>query len=314
MEASLCWSDMAVVERQTFLEVRYEAVGKRSRSMSDSMIGVEGHHCNLENLKRPCACDELTSVGQDSDVGSCCSTDNSWSTDNEDSGSDWSGAPAIAPGQWMASACMMNLPTIWGLMPMQQPQRVFPRECVDSIPQAPACRRTDRAKKHFPSNTIFPVDDDNACKIPAHGRTTIIFRNVPHGWTRCHLAALLNSEGFQSCFDFVHVPVNFKGMNNLGYGLANMVSNAEAYRVLKHFQGLPLTATERCAVDWSSPSQGLQAHVDRYQNSPMMHDSVPDEYKPALFRNGIIVPFPEPIKKLRAPRVRHPKTKDNCLH
>jgi hypothetical protein len=38
-----------------------------------------------------------------------------------------------------------------------------------------------------------------------------------------------------------------------------------------------------------------------------MHESVPQEYKPALFQNGMLVPFPRPTKKLRAPRVRHAK-------
>jgi hypothetical protein len=32
-----------------------------------------------------------------------------------------------------------------------------------------------------------------------------------------------------------------------------------------------------CEVRWSGPHQGLEAHVERYRNSPVMHKSVPDE-------------------------------------
>eukprot|EP00439_Symbiodinium_sp_Y106_P038344 s1688_g4.t1 len=40
-----------------------------------------------------------------------------------------------------------------------------------------------------------------------------------------------------------------------------------------------------------------QAHVERYRNSPVMHRSVPDEYKPVIFKNGVRKKFPRPTKK-----------------
>ena len=33
-------------------------------------------------------------------------------------------------------------------------------------------------------------------------------------------------------------------------------------------------------MNWSHPYQGLDAHIERYRNSPVMHEDVPDEYKP----------------------------------
>lgn len=44
----------------------------------------------------------------------------------------------------------------------------------------------------------------------------------------------------------------------------------------------------------------------RYRDSPIMHGSVPDEFKPVIFEAGTgrRVDFPEPTKKLRAPRRR----------
>jgi len=54
--------------------------------------------------------------------------------------------------------------------------------------------------------------------------------------------------------------------------------------------------------------QGLPAHIDRYRNSPVMHESVEDEYKPAVFSPGTgdRAVFPPPTKKLRVPRIRRP--------
>merc|ERR1711957_1160484 len=40
-------------------------------------------------------------------------------------------------------------------------------------------------------------------------------------------------------------------------------------------------------VVWSSPHQGLTILIERYRNARVMHPSVPDLYKPALFQNGV---------------------------
>ena len=47
--------------------------------------------------------------------------------------------------------------------------------------------------------------------------------------------------------------------------------------------------------------RAVQAHVERYRNSPVMHRSVPDEYKPVIFKNGVRKNFPRPTKKVKAP-------------
>jgi len=122
------------------------------------------------------------------------------------------------------------------------------------------------------------------------------------------LTTILDQQGFAACYDFAHVPVNFQDMAGLSYALVNMTNNAVAQQALRHFQGFPISPSNVCSVAWSSPNQGLEAHIARYRNSPMMHESVPSEYKPALYCSGVPVDFPEPTKRLRAPRVRHPKS------
>ena len=47
--------------------------------------------------------------------------------------------------------------------------------------------------------------------------------------------------------------------------------------------------------------RGLEAHVERYRNSPVMHRSVPDQYKPVIFKDGVRKPFPRATKKVKAP-------------
>jgi hypothetical protein len=170
---------------------------------------------------------------------------------------------------------------------------------------SPAQTRSRRSKKQAAS--CDPVSTIVEGEVLEHERTTVIFRNLPRTWTRANLTVLLEEQGFQGCFDFAHVPVNFQDMANLGYALVNLICNSEAKRALAHFEGLPVSPSHNCSVAWSLPNQRLCAHIERYQNSPIMHESVPQEYKPALFQNGMLVPFPRPTKKLRAPRVRHAK-------
>jgi hypothetical protein len=170
-----------------------------------------------------------------------------------------------------------------------------------------AQKRSKRSKKQAVSAPCALASKTVESEVPEHERTTVIFRNLPKTWARANLTALLEEQGFLRCFDFAHVPVNFQDMANLGYALVNMISNDEAQRALAHFDGLLVSADHNCSVSWSFPNQGLRAQIERYQNSPVMHESVPQEYKPAVFQNGMQVPFPQPTTKLRAPRVRHAK-------
>ena len=68
-----------------------------------------------------------------------------------------------------------------------------------------------------------------------------------------------------------------------------------------NFTSWSIPSTKVCQVSWS-PKQGFKVHVDRYKNSPVMHKSVPDEYKPVIFANGVKKRFPAPTI-----RIQHPK-------
>jgi len=145
--------------------------------------------------------------------------------------------------------------------------------------------------------------------LPENEWTTVIFRNVPSGWTRNSLTQLLDDEGFSGHYDFVHVPVKFADLTNLGYALVNLVCHSAAAGVRDYFQGFEARSAT-LETGWSQPNQGLVAHVERYRDSPMMHRSVPEQYQPGLYRDGARIAFPAPTKPLRAPRVRRQKTEE----
>jgi hypothetical protein len=139
-------------------------------------------------------------------------------------------------------------------------------------------------------------------------RTTLMVRNLPNSYNRAALLTMLDSEGFRGQYSFVYLPTDFNNFAGFGYAFVGFETHAYAERAKRHFQGFTkwkVPSQKTCDVAWSGEVQGNKAYIEKYRNSPVMHDSVPDEYKPALFANGLRVPFPAPTKRIRPPRVRH---------
>lgn len=138
--------------------------------------------------------------------------------------------------------------------------------------------------------------------------TTVMLRNLPNNYTRAMLCELLDSEGFARQYDFMYLPIDFKSRASLGYAFVNLVSPSVAERFRDTFNGYSkwlLPSRKVCGVNWSGPHQGLAAHIERYRNSPVMHEAVPDPYKPIILSDGVRIPFPLPTRSLRQPRIRH---------
>lgn len=143
--------------------------------------------------------------------------------------------------------------------------------------------------------------------ITKDAQTTVMLRGLPETYTRSAVLQLLGTAGFFGRFNFVYLPVDFKKHKNLGYVLVNLVSHAEALRLRRHFEGFSnwsVPGGSACTVEWCSPHQGLQANVERYRNSPVMHASVPDEWRPLLLAHGVPISFPAPTLKIKAPRLK----------
>lgn len=140
-----------------------------------------------------------------------------------------------------------------------------------------------------------------------HEHTTVMLRNLPNYYSRAMLLDLIDSNGFTGLYDFLYLPIDFQSKACLGYAFVNLANHESADRFRLTFHGFCdwiLPSRKVCRVDWSGPHQGLEAHLERYRDSPVMHDAVPDIYKPALFKDGSRLPFPPPTRKLRAPRIR----------
>jgi RNA recognition motif-containing protein len=153
--------------------------------------------------------------------------------------------------------------------------------------------------------TVVPDTDDDL-----DDRTTIMMRDIPNLYCTDRLVELFDLAGFSRRYDFVYLPMDFRTDMSLGYAFVDFVSNADAQRFMEVFDGFSSWMTPSpkvCQVSWADPNQGLAEHVERYRNSPVMHENIPDGYKPRLYNQGVRVPFPPPTKRIRPPRVRPAK-------
>jgi hypothetical protein len=135
-------------------------------------------------------------------------------------------------------------------------------------------------------------------------RTALMMRNLPNDYTRSMVLELLDSKGFQGCYDFFYLPMDFQRSSGLGYAFANFVTHAvaeNARQVLQGFNTWRVRSQKILEVSWSGFSQGLGANIERYQNSSVWHSSVPVEFKPLLFVHGVPMAFPPPTKVIKQP-------------
>lgn len=145
---------------------------------------------------------------------------------------------------------------------------------------------------------------DDGSELGDGMKTTQMMQNVPNDYSRQMLLDLLDNLGFADKYDFVYLPLDFKTKRSLGYAFLNFVSEEAAIKFHKAFDGFSnwgLPSRKVCQVSWSA-LQGIEAHIECYRNSPVMHPSVPEQCRPLLYKDGQQLPFPEPTKKIREPR------------
>jgi RNA recognition motif-containing protein len=138
-------------------------------------------------------------------------------------------------------------------------------------------------------------------------KTTVMLRNLPNNYSRAMLLELLDAEGFVGTYDFVYLPIDFRMQASLGYAFVNFVTADDAEYSRTHLEGFSkwmVRSDKVMAVTWAEPHQGLIQHLERYRNSPVMHDSVPDEWKPVVFVGTERAPFPPPTQAIRKPKIR----------
>jgi len=165
---------------------------------------------------------------------------------------------------------------------------------------------TPRTPSHV-STPFCPVNDE-----ANETRTTVVIRNLPRTYSREMVCEFMDSEGFAGRYDFVYLPTDFKTWLAFGYAFVNIVTSEDAIDIMHCLEGFDSWKHENegktCDVVWSDPYQGLESNIERYRNSPVMNESVKDEYKPMIFANGKPIAFPLPTRKLRQPRIRRSST------
>jgi len=134
-----------------------------------------------------------------------------------------------------------------------------------------------------------------------------IMRNIPAEYTRKDVLELVDEHGFQGSYVLFYLPVRFEDELNLGYALIHFAT-AESYeRFQEHFTGFSdwkIPSDRICEVESNEKFNNLDNRIEGYRNSPIMHESVEDKFKPVLFAHGQRIPFPEPTKYIKAPRHR----------
>jgi len=136
-------------------------------------------------------------------------------------------------------------------------------------------------------------------------RTTLVVKNLPVGCSHNELRIILDEVGLGGLYNFVYIPFDFKKSALLRYGFVNFETNEHAVKARAVLDGFSGWESEKnCEIDWGSCQDGLHGYVERYRNSPVMHDSVPDDYKPVLFKGGIRIAFPAPTKALKPMKIR----------
>lgn len=252
----------------------------------------------------------------------------------EDSPPFWDADRSVGPGrqgaaaQWTAPAQLV-LPK----QALQQPQRQMrspqspssaasPSSFADSAPssplgghinpdayqQPPHVAQQLAAQQSFVKPQQAELEAANSISALAEGElTTVMLRNIPNSYTSAAVLELLDSHSFMGRYDFVYLPMDFQKGVNLGYAFVNFLHHTDGLRfaeVFQDFASWTCQSDKSGDVSWAQPNQGWQAHVERYRNSPVMHPSVPDAFKPMVFQGGHRAAFPAPTRAIKAPKMR----------
>jgi len=138
--------------------------------------------------------------------------------------------------------------------------------------------------------------------------TTVIVRKVPNNVSRAEFIDKLDAEGFARTYSFVYLPMNFEKNVALGYAIVNFSDPAAAAAAVLHLPGVELSG-KRLEASISEAKQSLSDLILRYRDSSVMHSSVPDDCKPVLFSDGLVVPFPKPTTIVDPPVLAKDKKK-----
>jgi hypothetical protein len=313
-----------LVLKNTFLVEESAATPARPRACSDSFFSVRDETPTAEKLKASLS-DEETELGsQDAtefpltDDESSCSQEPAFDFERaakanvrllrEGLTKPKRSADSSSSSSSSCGAVPMPMPMLQGagFFPgamMQQPMFSF----IVIDPSQQAVKPEESASRKRKQRGKNGAKAEEGAKSTEDNRTTVMLRNLPRDFSRDVLLKLLDDNGFAGKYNFVYMPIDFVRQAGLGYAFVNLTLPEvvkDFWEAFDGFSAWPVDCEKVCRVNWSSPHQGYEEHVQRYRNSPLMHADVPDECRPVLLENGVRVDFPPPTKSLRAPRLR----------
>lgn len=132
----------------------------------------------------------------------------------------------------------------------------------------------------------------------------LVVKNIPHWVHRDMLLEYLRTVGVLDLIDFAYLPVKLPSFSIIGYAVLGCTSCVAAGRCWERLNGAQPWCDRQNRVLYvermTSCSCSLEL-VSRYRDSPIMHDLVPDRFKPVVLDRGERGKFPPPTKKLEAP-------------
>jgi hypothetical protein len=152
------------------------------------------------------------------------------------------------------------------------------------------------------------VDDNNAVEdtqLPQEPpilqpsnetRTTVYIQNLPVCSTRGDLLALMDRLGLSMQYDFVYVPIDFNTGMSRGFAFVNFTNSPAAVHFTAAMDGFTawhVPSRKVCSVTWSK-TQGYDKNVRCQTYKHLIKENIPEEFKPAVFKNGCLIPFPRP--------------------
>merc|ERR1719265_1429939 len=81
-------------------------------------------------------------------------------------------------------------------------------------------------------SSCYPTLPDNT----SNAATTLMVRNLPDDLSQPAMVEKFIDQGFTGLFDFVYMPMNFRGKGNFGYAFVNFASHEVASHVMMQMQ------------------------------------------------------------------------------
>lgn len=291
-----CAPAASFVVRRTFLDVQLDGESEqlplpRPRANTDTRIDYSftdamearcGKDDSMDDISDDVSARATTAADDISVAATDVSDRLSWASEMEqEEDSKAIDVPETEVAPWVASlGPFQAVAPAMEAMPMLCQQATF----FMMVPMAPAVLPTEAVCDAAP--------DADTMESERARTTTLVLRKLPKDMSNIQLRRMLDSADFESAYDFIYVPINFKSGRSLGYALVNFIDYEHALTAQECFHGARM-GRAAIVAELSCKHSGLSSLIEQYQSSHVLTDeTLPNEHKPQLLRDGKVMPFP----------------------